>query len=681
MASINVRNFLAATPKFFAHFSWVSELLQNAYRSGATTIKVTLTPDSFIIEDDGCGISDWAKLLQISTTGWGEDVVAAQDPAGMGVFSALLAFPSVIESNGLTLVTTPDKLTNQEPLGFSSSSVTKGTRISCLSSSARSVMPPHFMGGVFIRKHFSALIYQLDGITPLHFELDIHGAPKFKGTSLELPNHEVGATFTDEPQTLMSLSDQSDSLGSRPYAQTKQIKVLPLTTDAFQVKPASCHLVDLTRRRQGHLDIFFHGQSIRMDLPFSSCGINYSVLVRGSTSPLTLKLPDRREVIKDSQWDKLIQAIKTYHDTIMEQVVSTEPAFPVLRLLGNFKDHTFQPPESIYHNDGNFNTNDMTSVILGFRQATLYAPAELQISGSLSSIPDIYHELDFIIENYLPTVQEACDDEALPLQVVPKLLEALARQGALKIGAVDRPAPLDCHTSLNHISLNVCNEDFTYKTSETAYKTTTMPEALGGHTIDLFDNLHLSYTPDEDSDLATNLPDVCEWDVTHPVVINCSDYGNTTSQGRFIANKAYGKLMHSHPREAARLFAAAVLEGYESDEGADYDYSYEAYRHDCKMDNVKRFFTQQTYEDKFQHHIRTLLSELSPALATLLANKKTKLHLKKVVWTSSLCLRAAVEGTSKVIQVAIDGDHMELQEARRKLPAKKTKAKNTKQTQ
>ena len=67
------------------------ELFQNARRAGATRIVVhsgtagdqpTLT-----VCDDGCGIDDPASVLTLGQSSWTDRVKAAEDPAGMGVFS------------------------------------------------------------------------------------------------------------------------------------------------------------------------------------------------------------------------------------------------------------------------------------------------------------------------------------------------------------------------------------------------------------------------------------------------------------------------------------------------------------------------------------------------------------------------------------------------------------------
>ena len=70
----------------------LTELLQNARRAGATRVSLITTAHDdgttdLRILDDGCGVADPAKLLSLGSSGWGDEIAAREDPAGMGVFS------------------------------------------------------------------------------------------------------------------------------------------------------------------------------------------------------------------------------------------------------------------------------------------------------------------------------------------------------------------------------------------------------------------------------------------------------------------------------------------------------------------------------------------------------------------------------------------------------------------
>ena len=68
-----------------------SETLQNSRRAGATRVRVAVAGSdgnlTVTVTDDGAGIADPAILLSFGENGWSEDLVAAEDAAGMGMLS------------------------------------------------------------------------------------------------------------------------------------------------------------------------------------------------------------------------------------------------------------------------------------------------------------------------------------------------------------------------------------------------------------------------------------------------------------------------------------------------------------------------------------------------------------------------------------------------------------------
>ncbi len=69
----------------------IIELVQNARRAGAKHIKIThevVLDKAFIVfEDDGSGIYDFAKLLDLGASGWNREIEDSECPAGIGLFS------------------------------------------------------------------------------------------------------------------------------------------------------------------------------------------------------------------------------------------------------------------------------------------------------------------------------------------------------------------------------------------------------------------------------------------------------------------------------------------------------------------------------------------------------------------------------------------------------------------
>jgi hypothetical protein len=65
----------------------VIEILQNARRAKATEVRITNKNGFVSIEDNGCGVDDFQKLLDLGGSGWDEKLEAGEDPAGVGLFS------------------------------------------------------------------------------------------------------------------------------------------------------------------------------------------------------------------------------------------------------------------------------------------------------------------------------------------------------------------------------------------------------------------------------------------------------------------------------------------------------------------------------------------------------------------------------------------------------------------
>jgi hypothetical protein len=101
----------------------IIEILQNARRAGATEVRITNEDGLVIVRDNGRGIDDFRKLLDLGSSGWDEDVEASEDPAGVGLF-CLAPRETTIRSNGKSVTIANDGWTgdaveiedNREPV-------------------------------------------------------------------------------------------------------------------------------------------------------------------------------------------------------------------------------------------------------------------------------------------------------------------------------------------------------------------------------------------------------------------------------------------------------------------------------------------------------------------------------------------------------------------------------------
>ena len=89
---------LARVPRFYnSSFSeTLSEVLQNARRSGATAVAIRTDPTGTVtVEDNGSGIRDPQTLLWFGHSAWPEDIRQGECAAGMGVYALTRCTPTI----------------------------------------------------------------------------------------------------------------------------------------------------------------------------------------------------------------------------------------------------------------------------------------------------------------------------------------------------------------------------------------------------------------------------------------------------------------------------------------------------------------------------------------------------------------------------------------------------------
>lgn len=105
--AVNQQNALKLLADAFSNRStFITELLQNARRAAATLIDISTTDNgrTLTITDNGCGVSDFSKLMTLCDSGWGEDVQESDAPYGVGFLSAIMSSVDFsVASKGQTL--------------------------------------------------------------------------------------------------------------------------------------------------------------------------------------------------------------------------------------------------------------------------------------------------------------------------------------------------------------------------------------------------------------------------------------------------------------------------------------------------------------------------------------------------------------------------------------------------
>lgn len=114
-ATVNVRLLSKADRLFTGTLKGrIIEILQNARRAGATKVEITNQDGYITVRDNGNGIEEFAKLLDLGGSGWEQEYEASEDPAGVGLF-CLAPREVTIRSNG-RMVTIKENGWTGEPI-------------------------------------------------------------------------------------------------------------------------------------------------------------------------------------------------------------------------------------------------------------------------------------------------------------------------------------------------------------------------------------------------------------------------------------------------------------------------------------------------------------------------------------------------------------------------------------
>jgi len=90
----------------------IIELLQNSRRADATKVVISNEDGWVTVRDNGTGIDDFAKLLDLGGSGWDESCEQSEDPAGVGIF-CLAPREVTIRSKGKMVTINKDGWTHE----------------------------------------------------------------------------------------------------------------------------------------------------------------------------------------------------------------------------------------------------------------------------------------------------------------------------------------------------------------------------------------------------------------------------------------------------------------------------------------------------------------------------------------------------------------------------------------
>jgi len=240
----------------------IIELLQNARRAGATNVAITNKGGWVTVKDNGHGIDDFAKLLDLGGSGWDETCEESEDPAGVGIF--------------------------------------------CLAPRE-----------VTIRSKGKSVTITKEGWTIAPTEVRSDPKPVRKGTIL---------CFQDEPWVMENVAINAVFSGMQVSVNGKRCPKLPFVSmQAIHLPELGCrievreagqtdHWHDVCRRAgwAGHNGLLnFHGQYVTFKHHLvSEQGLHYLVDLTDEPTHIRLMLPARTRLVENNAYKQLLEAIE-----------------------------------------------------------------------------------------------------------------------------------------------------------------------------------------------------------------------------------------------------------------------------------------------------------------------------------------------------------------------------------
>ncbi|HNQ22571.1 MAG TPA: ATP-binding protein [Phycisphaerae bacterium] len=262
-ATVNTRLLTKADRLFTGTLDGrIIELLQNARRAGATKVTITNEDGWVTVKDNGQGIDDFARLLDLGGSGWDERCEQSEDPAGVGIF-CLAPRKVTIRSKSKIVTISKDGWTHKPVHVLKDPNpVKKGTIL-------RFRDEPWEPAKVDVNAVFSGLQVSVDG----------KRCPKLPFVSAQAARHpDLGCTI--EVRTAGQL-------------------------DAWH------HSCRRERWYGNNVLVNFHGQVVTFDdHPVSEQGLYYLVDLTGEPTGIRLMLPARTRLVENEAYQQLLAALE-----------------------------------------------------------------------------------------------------------------------------------------------------------------------------------------------------------------------------------------------------------------------------------------------------------------------------------------------------------------------------------
>jgi hypothetical protein len=643
--SINKEKLIRDISTYFSHNGWLKELFQNAVRAGATSIHLRQDDHSLSLTDNGQGIennpSAWEPLLGISTSAWNQTIQAQQNPAGMGLLSALTRFPALMQSKGWAVRTQPEMFTNARPIPlFKDGNTINGFRITMETgiiitnfASTSWDSPP-----CILKNQTGAFLHpqnRPDEDLSITAEIDTSSQKKsYQGTMRNAPwalstlDHKIKTCKLQKPVyknwILQSIETEVPVLRERHNGFD-----IWAATPEYSWK-ASCEL--------NIYNINYFGMPIHWaSLHNRETTTQIRISIHGNTGyNLELKKPDRESLIENKEARRFfLEKVKPF----MERAGKWE----------TFHTKVQMPYEILDENQkiNPFFDNDSESRNITINQLE----GQLKDMG-FDSLPDLktYTDkvtqngpLDFVTKEF--KYHKSCDELKLDekksnstLKIGERqtiqVLHMLASEKALRCGVQHhRPDTLPYTDIPGHPEIPVIMPMVFIKKPE---NTLNIPTTQGGHKI-LIAQFGVQ-----------NPVNGQKWTVKKPGIFCEFDNSNYHECRNFVANPAWDALRRERPLEAYQLFLQAAEANFYEDEEA--EYNSERFSTDFAecYEIAKSFFLVQNPEDILLKLLKEEMPKHIPQLHRYGKWTIKKIHIEPEKRITELEIENQVEDTQKV---------------------------------
>jgi len=295
MTVINEERILSLIKYFVAKpDSILKELVQNSRRAKAKNVNITLKDNELIYTDDGNGILSYKSLLVLGETGWDNETVENETPAGFGFYSLISHAESINLNYGDLVIDCPLFLKNA--------------------------------------KYRSAMLDNIENLPTregFHLEATLLPDVRLNGTDDSLCYFEdMNIYVNGDKKNTISAEVIAEQLGD------EFIRTQYEGNDLFIKKDIYIYGNQKNIKNLSQL-IIYRGEPIHVVREYMEYSDNNIVYIIKQGSPLNIQLPFRDNIKQDDKYDKFIKFCESALSSYVQKLINNKDKFHLRELSVN----------------------------------------------------------------------------------------------------------------------------------------------------------------------------------------------------------------------------------------------------------------------------------------------------------------------------------------------------------